>query len=80
MTSALEKARLNSMQINVSEQAKAVLRSGSDRIGAMREHVAPAVVRELRDAGLLGANNGLTIRGSGAATTLAAAHLDELFG
>jgi hypothetical protein len=66
--------------MNLSDEAKRALRSGSDRIGAKREHLAPAVRKELIEAKLLGTGGGLTIKGSGVATREALAHEKELFG
>lgn len=66
----------------LSTEAKSALTSGSSRIGAKRisDMTAGHVVRELLNAKLIGANGGLTIRGSAVAEKLQNAQLDELFG
>lgn len=66
----------------LSELAKDALRNaGSTRIGKRISDMTEGhVARELLNAKLIGANGGLTIRGSAVAEKLISAQLDELFG
>jgi hypothetical protein len=66
--------------MELSEAAQAALRSGSDRIGAKRQNLTFSTKAELLNAGLIGANAGLTIKGSIEAERLARALERELFG
>lgn len=70
---------------NLSKAAETALIDSNNSTGRIPVNAHGAdltpkeAIRELRDAGLIGENNGLTMKGRIAKDRIAAARLDELF-
>lgn len=72
------------MTTNLSPAAESALVNAEPRQGALVDPTlplhSPGVIRELEDAGLIGAGNGLTRQGVTARERIVAARLDAAFG